>query len=122
MSLFLCAFDSCAKNNIVSEELPNFADYKDQNKQNDECIIVFDSVNGSETIKRKSKKGEKLKSPEIPVKEDSVHEYDFGGWYYVKNDVIIEWNFEIDVVQKDIVLYAKWIVVSTTTEEFLPLK
>ena len=46
---------------------------------------------------------EKLPIPEIPVKTNSV----FVGWY--KDEALTEaWDFENDVINEDITLYAKW--------------
>ncbi len=49
--------------------------------------------------------GSMIAAPEIPVAEG----YTFAGWY--KDSLCkTQWDFEKDVVQSDIILYAKWLV------------
>lgn len=67
--------------------------------------VTFDSKDGSLVSGITDvKKNEKVKVPVDPTKEG----YIFDGWYK-EESYINKWDFEIDVVTKDITLYAKWI-------------
>ncbi len=67
--------------------------------------VIFDSKNGSLVPEITDvKENGKIKVPTEPTKEG----YIFDGWYK-EESYINKWNFEIDVVKKDITLYAKWI-------------
>ncbi|NLY10015.1 MAG: InlB B-repeat-containing protein [Tissierellia bacterium] len=48
-------------------------------------------------------KGEKVTQPTAPTKTDNT----FLGWYKDAEGTN-EWNFDTDVVNKNITLYAKW--------------
>ncbi len=70
-------------------------------------LITFDAVGGElKTNAIALKLGKKLLEPEQPTKEDHI----FGGWYKDER-YVNEWNFDEDIVEEDITLYAKWIEV-----------
>ena len=56
--------------------------------------------------------GSKIDKPANPTKQDS----EFLGWF-IDEQLEIEWNFESDVVERNITLYAKW--VSTTPKDVI---
>ncbi|MDM5246638.1 InlB B-repeat-containing protein [Lysinibacillus sp. G4S2] len=66
-------------------------------------IVTFDSNGGSKVSSQSVGSGELVKAPSTPVKEG----YTFAGWYKDKG-LTEAWNFDQDVVEKDITLYAKW--------------
>lgn len=68
-----------------------------------ECMVSFETNGGSEIPSVTVQFGEKLNPPDIPVREG----YDFAGWY---KDIHLreEWDFENDVVEGNMRLYAKW--------------
>ncbi|MFE3577528.1 InlB B-repeat-containing protein [Lysinibacillus sp. NPDC059133] len=65
--------------------------------------VTFDSNGGSEVPFKTVISGELVEVPSVPVKEG----YTFGGWYKDK-ELIEVWDFDHDVVKKDITLFAKW--------------
>lgn len=69
-----------------------------------ECRVSFKANGGSETEEQIVQYGEKVRRPEDPRREG----YRFGGWY---KDIHLreEWDFEEDVVEGNMSLYAKWI-------------
>ena len=68
------------------------------------CIVMFDSNGGSKVAAIKDViVGSTISEPAEPAKAG----FEFAGWY--KNSVLtVTWNFEIDIVTEDIILYAKW--------------
>ena len=52
------------------------------------------------------KDGCHLNLPQDPVRDG----YDFAGWFK-EEECLNEWNFDEDIVEEDITLYAKWIEV-----------
>ena len=73
------------------------------------CTVTFDSQGGSEVASKTVNKGEKLVKPTDPTLENRS----FLGWY--KNAACTsEWNFDKDVVNGDITLYARWSEVGET--------
>ncbi|MFT9820382.1 InlB B-repeat-containing protein [Lysinibacillus sp. NPDC056185] len=70
-------------------------------------IVTFDSDGGSKVPSQSVEPGELVKAPSNPVKEG----YTFAGWYKDKG-LTEAWDFDQDVVEKDITLYAKWSKVS----------
>ncbi len=66
--------------------------------------VKFDTQDLGEPIEPETVNiGETLTEPESPTADDYV----FKGWYQ-EPDCINAWNFETDVVESDITLYAKW--------------
>ncbi|MEY9972592.1 putative repeat protein (TIGR02543 family) [Lysinibacillus sp. RC46] len=65
--------------------------------------VMFDTDGGNEVPSQTVEHGELVKIPSSPVKAG----YTFEGWYKDKG-LIEAWNFDQDVVKKDITLYAKW--------------
>ncbi|MEY9980168.1 InlB B-repeat-containing protein [Lysinibacillus sp. RC79] len=65
--------------------------------------VTFDANGGSKVPSQSVGSGELVKVPSTPVKEG----YTFAGWYKDKG-LMEAWNFNQDVVTKDITLYAKW--------------
>ncbi|MGE8037593.1 leucine-rich repeat protein, partial [Lysinibacillus sp. NPDC093692] len=70
-------------------------------------FVKFDSNGGSEVPTQPVVYGELTEAPTTPVKEG----YTFEGWH--KDEDLTEvWNFDQNVVKKDITLFAKWSKVS----------
>ncbi|MDR2040580.1 MAG: InlB B-repeat-containing protein [Bacteroidales bacterium] len=68
-----------------------------------EFTVSFNSNEGSEVSTQIVKENEMVIRPENPTRSG----YDFLTWYK-DADLVNEWNFDIDVVTADIILYAKW--------------
>ncbi len=68
-----------------------------------DCVVTFMTNGGSEIADQIVQYGEKIIQPEDPVREGFV----FDGWY---PDIHLteKWDFENDVVQGNMALYAKW--------------
>ncbi len=69
-----------------------------------DCTVTFRTSGGSELDPVIVQFGEKLPRPQDPVREG----YRLAGWY---RDIHLqeEWNFDTDVVESNMVLYAKWV-------------
>ncbi|MDE5868069.1 MAG: InlB B-repeat-containing protein [Anaeroplasmataceae bacterium] len=66
--------------------------------------VKFDSVSGSKVEDILDVvKGSKISKPTDPVKKG----FEFDGWYK-EADYKNEWNFNSDIVEKNLTLYAKW--------------
>ncbi|MDE5566141.1 MAG: InlB B-repeat-containing protein [Anaeroplasmataceae bacterium] len=66
--------------------------------------VKFDSVSGSKVEDILDVvKGSKISKPTDPVKKG----FEFDGWYK-EADYKNEWNFNLDIVEKNLTLYAKW--------------
>ena len=63
--------------------------------------VTFDTDGGSSVESQRVEKGNKVAKPNDPTKES----YAFGGWYIDEDN----WRFNIDLVNNDITLKAKWI-------------
>lgn len=68
-----------------------------------ECTVSFKSNGGSEIADQTVVFGEKIICPKDPVREGYV----FSGWY-ADIHLTDEWDFEKDVVEGNMSLYAKW--------------
>ena len=68
-----------------------------------ECTVSFKSNGGSEIGNQTVLFGEKITRPKDPVREGYV----FSGWY-ADIHLTDEWDFEKDVVEGNMSLYAKW--------------
>lgn len=64
--------------------------------------VSFDSQEGSEVPSQVVTQGEKATKPSNPSKEGLA----FGG-RYISTEYVTAWNFETDVVTKNLTLYAK---------------
>ena len=70
--------------------------------------VTFYSNDGSEVVAQTIAEGEKAAEPQPePTREG----YFFGGWYIDNPAFTNKWNFDTDVVTKNITLYAKWCTV-----------
>ena len=69
-----------------------------------DCLVQFESNGGSPVEEQIVQYGEKVRKPEDPTRDG----YSFDGWY-ADIDKTIPWNFETDVVNGNMSLYAKWI-------------
>jgi len=69
-----------------------------------ECIIRFMTNGGSEIENQVVQYGEKIIRPDDPIREG----YQLAGWYKDIN-LTDEWDFEEDIVQGNMSLYAKWV-------------
>jgi uncharacterized repeat protein (TIGR02543 family) len=68
-------------------------------------IITFESNGGSYVKPQIIYRDEKISAPQPP----SMGNYIFGNWYTDNISFTAEWNFN-DIPEKDITLYAKWLV------------
>lgn len=68
-----------------------------------DCVVTFMTNGGNEVADQIVQYGEKVVRPEDPVREG----YIFDGWY---QDIHLteKWDFDSDVVQGNMSLYAKW--------------
>ena len=72
--------------------------------------VTFNTCTNLETNKLKDrtvKEGEKITRPNLYMSDEKYSNYLVEGWY-VDPEYKTEWNFDTDVVEGDIVLYAKW--------------
>ena len=65
--------------------------------------VTFDSKGGSDVASKRVNEGEKFTAPTQPTKTM----YIFNGWYKESSCKNV-WDFDTDVVTKDMTLYAKW--------------
>ena len=88
-----------------------FVSCADDATENEEryFTVTFNSMGGSEVKEQKVKAGEHVVKPENPTKDGVV----FLGWFKSEN-FESEWVFDVDVVDSDITLYAKWLVETET--------
>ncbi|MCL2599369.1 MAG: InlB B-repeat-containing protein [Firmicutes bacterium] len=68
-----------------------------------EYTVTFDSMGGSKVDAIKVLEGDKIVAPRNPSKESFI----FDGWYK-EPQVSQAWNFAVDTVHTNLVLYAKW--------------
>ena len=68
-----------------------------------ECTVNFQTNGGTEIPSLKAQYGETIARPENPVREG----YHLVGWY-TDIDLQIPWDFDVDTVQGNMTLYAKW--------------
>lgn len=68
-----------------------------------ECTVTFQTNGGSEIPAAKAQYGERLVRPEDPIRPG----YHVEGWY-TDLDLQNPWDFDTDVVQGNMTLYAKW--------------
>lgn len=68
-----------------------------------ECTVKFESRGGDEVPPQHVQYGEKVTQPQQPSREG----YQFQGWY-ADIDLKDQWNFEDDVVKKNLTLYGAW--------------
>lgn len=71
--------------------------------------ITFDSMGGSEVAPKQVEPGDAATEPPYPTREG----YIFDGWY---TESEMEWNFELQEVNSNIKLHAKWVAV---TDQYL---
>lgn len=81
----------------------------DDNKELEQFTVTFDSQDGSKVASQTISYGEKVVEPTRPTKEGHA----FIGWY-TETSYTHEWNFESDIVTKDITLYARWTIAEYT--------
>lgn len=86
--LFAVSVTSCGDDN--DQELQQFT-------------VTFNTQGGSKIASQTVTNGEKIAEPTKPIKDG----YAFAGWYTEESYTHI-WNFEKDIVTRDITLYAKW--------------
>ena len=69
-----------------------------------DCRVTFKTNGGNKIPDQIVSYGETLAEPQKPIREG----YSFGGWY---TDIHLtnEWDFQHDVVDENMLLYAKWI-------------
>ncbi len=73
-----------------------------------ECTVIFEANGGAKVADQIVIYGEKIAKPADPVREGYV----FVGWY---KDIHLQepWDFENDVVESSMPLYAKWVTEGT---------
>lgn len=76
--------------------------------------VTFNSGAGSKVEAQKVKLGDKAKKPIDPT----YNGYDFGGWYK-EAECKNAWDFDKDIVDKNVTLYAKWTQKEGTKVEIL---
>lgn len=69
-----------------------------------ECIVRFVTNGGNNISDQTVFYGEKIEKPDDPCRAG----YKFGGWF-TDIDLTEEWDFENDIVQGNMSLYAKWV-------------
>ena len=75
-----------------------------------EYTVSFNTCTNVKTNKvkdREVKAGEKVTKPNVYMTDDAYSNFLVAGWY-TDEDYTTEWNFDKDVVEKAMVLYAKW--------------
>ena len=68
-----------------------------------DCIVNFETNGGSQIESMNARYGETLQRPDNPTRNG----YKFVGWY-ADIDLQIPWDFDSDLVQGNMTLYAKW--------------
>lgn len=79
----------------------------DDDEQEQQFTVIFDSQGGSQVASQMVAPGSKVREPLAPTKENAA----FGGWYK-ESACVNAWNFNQDVVNGDMTLYAKWTEIS----------
>ena len=77
-----------------------------------ECTVTFQTNGGSEIPGLKAQYGETIARPANPIREG----YHLVGWY-TDIDLQIPWDFEVDTLQGNMTLYAKWETGNPVVEE-----
>ena len=72
--------------------------------ENKNCLVTFNTCGGSNIGSIQVESGKLINKPNNPTKTD----YTFAGWY-LDIDYNYEFRFPIDTINKDTILYAKWI-------------
>lgn len=80
---------------------------------NDTVTVVFDTDGGTAVASIQVTKGSKISKFDDPTRDNYV----FKGWYK-ESSKDNEWIFDVDTVDSNITLYAKWESVPTTIEQF----
>lgn len=95
--VLVCTVTACAK------EDDNPDDSGDIIPEVEMCTVTFDSNGGSDVASMQVAKGERITAPTQPTRK----QYVFNGWY---KDALFAnvWDFDSDVVNNNITLYAKW--------------
>lgn len=68
-----------------------------------DCVVSFETNGGSLVEEVNAVYGQLLKRPDNPTKDG----YIFAGWY-TDAELQIPWDFDTDIVQGNMTLYAKW--------------
>lgn len=74
-------------------------------EKSNEWIVSFESNGGTKVADAKVVSGEKVTKPDGPTKTNSQ----FDGWY-IDEKLTTKWNFESDIVNQNMTLYAKWMI------------
>lgn len=84
-------------------------------------VINFNTVGGNPIESQSLNEGQKVVKPANPIKALSTDV--FGGWYYLDtNNEKIFWDFENDVVTKNLTLIAKWVNLNCNNNNYLVQK
>lgn len=74
-------------------------------ESNKEWVVSFESNGGTKVENAKVVSGEKVTKPKEPTKANNQ----FDGWYK-DEELTDKWDFEINTVNSDMTLYAKWMI------------
>lgn len=92
-------------NDVVTSDITLYAGWSENSYE-----VSFESNGGSAVFTQTIAEGGKVVEPAPPAKDGSI----FGGWF--KDDTFQnQWNFNVNTVDRDITLYAKWIQLCTVT-------
>ena len=87
----------------ISSDMTLYAKWVSEETTNNLYVVTFDTAGGSTIDSQAILYGSKVVEPYEPTKLG----YLFYGWY--KDELYIEeWDFNLDVVKEDILIYAKW--------------
>ncbi len=81
-------------------------------KKEKSYTVKFQTNGGTEVASITVKEGDLIDNSKISTTKNN---YDFDGWY-VNSNLTTPWDFESDVVKKNITLYAKWAAPKATME------
>ena len=107
--LFVCTGVACALTNSgESDSSTGSAGIETSSKDNETeeyYTVTFDSDGGTLVAEQRVCKGAKIVKPKNPQKASTeTIDFEFIGWYVDG----VEWNFDKNTVEKDVILRAKW--------------
>ena len=86
--------------NVVTSDMTLYAKFVPKKT----CTITFDSNGGSAIASESEMTGSRIHQPSNPTKSGNA----FVGWYTDNGTFLNAWDFDNDIVEDDITLYAKW--------------
>ena len=101
----------------VTSDLTFYAIWEEEVVVIDTFTVRFDVDGGTEVNPYVDvNDGEFVNEPQAPTKEG----YSFDGWF-ADESLSIEWNFTVDTVTSDLILYAKWVLIEVETPNGVPI-